>query len=132
MKRVMASGCFDPFHPGHLYHLRAARRMGDELVVALTKDKYVNKGPGRPVFPAHERAEVLSELRCVAEVILVDSSLDGLIRLRPAVFVKGAEYRGKILPEDRQFCLTHGVKIRFTDEQTYSSTALLSHESRRR
>lgn len=125
VKIVLANGCFDVFHVGHLYHLRAARELGDVLVVGLTRDGAVNKGPGRPAFKWADRAALLRELRCVDYVLPVDSSLEALQVVRPAMFVKGLEYRGKILPEDRAFCHKHGIEIRFTDEPVHSSTALL-------
>ena len=106
--------------------------MGDRLVVAVTFDEFVNKGPGRPVFNEGKRMALLRELRCVDVVAGVRSSLEGLQIFMPDIFVKGSEYTDKILDEDRAFCEENGIEIRFTDEQTYSSTALLSHESRRR
>ena len=55
-KVVLCRGCFDLLHIGHIRHLQAARRMGDVLVVTVTPDRPVNKGPGRPAFPEHLRA----------------------------------------------------------------------------
>ncbi|MCR4300704.1 MAG: adenylyltransferase/cytidyltransferase family protein [Sulfuricaulis sp.] len=132
MTVVLANGVFDLLHPGHVYHLRAAKKMGDELVVALTRDEAVNKGPGRPVFGWEERAAVLRELRCVDRVILVSSSLEALWAVRPDIFVKGADYRESIRQEDAAYCRAHDIEIRFTDEPGYSSTALLRYGLGRR
>ena len=63
-------GCFDLLHPGHLKHFQAASEKGDVLVVTLTKDEYVNKGPGRPVFNHHLRAESIAALECVDYVAI--------------------------------------------------------------
>ena len=129
---VLVNGCFDPFHYGHLVHFEAAREYGDRLVVSVTRDANVNKGPRRPVFRESQRARVIQALRCVDDVILVGSSLEALKRIRPNYFVKGAEYVGKIQPEDIEFCNRCGIRIVFTHGETYSSTQLLRHDSRRR
>jgi cytidyltransferase-like protein len=125
---VLANGCFDPFHWGHLKHLQAASKMGDMLYVSVTADAFVNKGPGRPVFTDKQRAEVIRALECVHGVLIVENSLEALKNIMPDIFVKGKEYRGKISPQDLAFCKEHDIQIRFTDEPVYSSTALLNHE----
>ena len=132
MKTVLANGCFDLFHYGHLAHLRAARKLGDRLIVALTRDRFVKKGVGRPVFVEYQRAAILRSLRDVDEVFLTANTMEALESIRPDIFVKGSEYRGNIEPEHQAFCDAHGIEIAFTDELTYSSTELLRYyESRR-
>ena len=126
---VLCNGCFDPYHWGHLKHLKAAKEMGEILYVSITSDRCVNKGPGRPVFNQDQRAEIIRHIDFVHGVLIVNSSLEALERIKPDIFVKGSEYRDKISPEDYQFCLENNVQIRFTDEPVYSSTALLRHES---
>ena len=128
---VLADGCFDLLHYGHLLHLQAAKRMGDLLVVAVTKDEAVNKGAGRPVFKQHQRVAMLRALRCVDTTMIVSNSLEALKCLVPDVFVKGNEYEDKISKDERNFCDANSIKIIFTDELAFSSTELLSHESRR-
>lgn len=123
---------FDLLHYGHILHLEAARKFGDRLVVSVTRDQYVNKGPRRPVFKEEQRAHMLRALRCVDEVILVTSSLEALKLIRPNYFVKGAEYVGNIQPDDIEFCKRCDIKIVFTNEQVYSSTKLMQHGSRHR
>ena len=122
-KVVLANGCFDLLHWGHVQHLKAARKLGDVLIVGLTRDRSVNKGPGRPVFTEMQRAEMLEPY--VDSVVLVDSSLEALQRVDPDVFVKDREYRGRILAEDMAYCEARGIEIVFTEETKYSSTALL-------
>ena len=100
--------------------------MGDRLVVAVTKDESVNKGPGRPIFTQYERAHLLRGIRVVDEVFLCNSSLEALMVVRPDIFVKGREYDGKIRKEDEEFCKENRIEIRFTDEVTYSSTKVLN------
>ena len=124
---VLANGCWDPLHPGHIYHLRAAQAMGDRLVVSVTKNLHVNKGPERPVFDEQERMDMVRELRCVDEVLLSINALDALRKVKPDIFVKGDDYVGLIEARDMAYCLMHGIKIAYTHERKYSSTALLHH-----
>ena len=131
-KVVLANGCFDPFHYGHLLHLYAARQLGDVLVVSVTRDKYVNKGPGRPVFDEKQRMAVLRALACVDEVVLSDDAMDALQKVDPDVFVKGREYERKIRKKDEDYCAARGIEIVFTDTEKFSSTALLHHYDRLR
>jgi rfaE bifunctional protein nucleotidyltransferase chain/domain len=122
---VLANGCFDILHYGHLAHLEAAREAGDWLIVALTGDAHVNKGPGRPVFNAEQRAKMLRSLRCVDEVIVSDAPTPHALidRIRPNIYAKGKEYVGK-LPE-QSFIEGYGGRVLFTDTVVYSSTKLL-------
>ena len=125
MKVVLANGCFDGLHAGHVTHLQQARRMGDRLVVSVTHDNFVNKGDGRPVFNYRSRAAVLAELRCVDEVIVVDTVIQALTYKWPTIFVKGPDYTiDTIEPEHHEFCRKHGIEIRFTTGEKLSSTAL--------
>ena len=129
---VLTNGVFDPLHYGHLLHFEAARKYGDRLVVSVTRDQYVNKGPRRPVFKEDQRAHLVGALRCVDEVVLVASSLEALRLVRPNYFVKGSEYVGKLQPDDIEFCRRCDIKIVFTNEPVYSSTKLLHYGSRHR
>lgn len=129
---VLCNGCFDPLHGGHILHFKAARKFGTRLVVSVTENKFVNKGKSRPVFDELVRMKMVSELRCVDEVILVRSSLEALDLIRPDVFVKGIEYKDKMLQKDIDYCEKHGIEIRFTSGPKVSSTELiekLRHES---
>lgn len=129
MKIVLANGTFDPLHIGHVWHLLQAKEMGDKLIASVTDDDSVRyeKGPKRPVFSAQERAQFLAQLRCVDGVIIVKDALDAIQKVKPAIFVKGDEYRNKIAPEHLACCANYGVEIRFTDGPIYSSTKLLKH-----
>ena len=123
MRIVLCNGVFDVLHIGHVRHLKAARQMGDVLIVSLTKDRAVNKGPGRPVFGEAERAEML-EPYCDS-VILVDDSMEALTKVDPDVFVKGPDYAGKLRAEDQAYCDARGIEIAFTKEPKYSTSALI-------
>ena len=127
-------GCFDLLHPGHLAHLEAARALADCLVVTITADRYVNKGPDRPIFPAEVRARMLAALACVDAVAIVDdpSALPAIEAIRPDVYVKGPDYAepgrditGKIEAE-REAVERHGGRIHFTDDFAYSSSNLIN------
>lgn len=100
---VLANGCFDLLHVGHVRYLRAARALGDVLLVAVNGDASVRrlKGPGRPLIPAAERAELVGALAGVdAVVVFDDDRADGLIaRLRPDVHAKGTDYSEESVPE---------------------------------
>ena len=132
MRIVLANGVFDLYHYGHLRHLQAARKLGDALYVSVTRDEFVRKGPGRPVFSLKQRMQVIAELRCVDKVFPSVDALDALRTAKPAVFVKGAEYRNSLNPGHIEYCRANGIEIAFTDEPVYSSTGLLKYyESRR-
>ena len=100
---VFTNGRFDILHAGHVRYLAAARDCGDILVVGLNSDASVHKlkGPGRPVNPAADRAEVLSALRSVDHVVIFDEdTAEELVRLlQPDVYVKGGDYSLDRLPE---------------------------------
>jgi rfaE bifunctional protein nucleotidyltransferase chain/domain len=92
----MTNGCFDLLHPGHVALLETGRRAGDILVVALNSDVSVRalKGPGRPVLPEGERAEVLLALEAVDRVVLYDepTPIEVVRAVLPDVLVKGADW----------------------------------------
>jgi rfaE bifunctional protein nucleotidyltransferase chain/domain len=98
---VFTNGCFDVLHGGHIRLLRDAAAQGDVLVVAINGDASVArlKGASRPVFPARERAEVLSALEMVDFVCVFgqDTPLDAILKLRPDVLVKGADWEGEVV-----------------------------------
>jgi rfaE bifunctional protein nucleotidyltransferase chain/domain len=100
---VLANGCFDLLHVGHVRYLAAARELGDVLFVGLNGDASVArlKGPGRPLLRVAERAEILGALRCVDHVVLFDDeTADRLVRrLRPDVHAKGTDYAEATVPE---------------------------------
>jgi len=100
---VLANGCFDLLHVGHVRYLEEARRLGDVLFVGINSDLAVArlKGPGRPLMPETERLEMLQALRAVDHVVIFDDeTADGLIRaIKPDVHAKGTDYTAESVPE---------------------------------
>lgn len=131
-KVVLCHGCFDLMHPGHIKYFQAARNMGDILVVTLTPDIYIDKGPGRPVFNQDLRAESIAALECVDYVAVNKwpTAEETLRLLRPDIYVKGQEFEnledktGKIQKE-YEVLKEIGAEMRFTNEIVFSSTKLL-------
>jgi D-beta-D-heptose 7-phosphate kinase/D-beta-D-heptose 1-phosphate adenosyltransferase len=116
---VWTNGCFDLLHVGHVRNLQAARCCGDFLVVGINSDASVRqlKGPGRPLVPADQRAEVLAALECVDFVVIFDELTPeaALFRLQPDVHCKGADYAppgGKPVPE-APLVASYGGRIEF-------------------
>ena len=130
---VLAHGCFDLLHLGHIRHLREARSLGDQLVVSVTADPHVGKGVGRPHFTAEQRAEALRALDCVDKVVITDepNAVDVIKRLRPAVYVKGPDYNGSddpVLAREASAALACGGRIHFTAGERWSSSRLINME----
>lgn len=131
---VHCHGTFDLLHIGHVRHIENARSFGDMVIVTVTGDAHVNKGPGRPVFKEALRAEFLASLQYVDWVAInyADSAEAAIEKVRPGVYVKGNDYAdasddvtGKIVAE-RQAVEAHGGRIAFTDEITFSSSSLIN------
>ena len=122
---VLANGCFDLLHVGHVRYLEDARAMGDVLIVGINGDASVRrlKGPGRPLMPATERAEILASLRAVDHVVVFDAdTADGLIGLlRPDVHAKGTDYTAESVPE-RASVLAAGGRVAIAGDAKRHST----------
>jgi rfaE bifunctional protein nucleotidyltransferase chain/domain len=126
---VFTNGCFDLLHPGHVSYLRAARSLGDALVVGLNSDTSVRrlKGPSRPVVPEKDRAVVLEALESVDAVVVFgeDTPVRLMRELEPTVYVKGGDYRIKDLPE-AEVAKEFGAEVRIIPfEPGYSTSALI-------
>lgn len=126
-------GAFDLLHPGHIRHLQAARRKADVLVVTVTQDRFIRKGPGRPVYDEQVRAESLAALAVVDYVATSPwpTGVETIERLRPDFYVKGQDYRERAsgstgpIVEEKRAVERCGGRLVFTDEIQLSSTALL-------
>lgn len=133
-KIILANGCFDLIHVGHVRYLRAAKEIGGTLVVGLNSDRQANflKGEGRPFMPEHERAELIAALKCVDLVTIFDEpTVEQLIRtIRPDFHAKGTDYTTDSVPE-RDIVRECGGQVVITgDPKDHSSTELI--EKRRR
>ena len=131
-KIVLCHGCFDLMHPGHIKYFQAAKKMGDVLVVTVTPNTYVDKGPDRPVFDQTLRVESIAALECVDYVAVNKwpTAEETLRLLKPDYYVKGQEFEslrdktGKIQREC-EVVREIGAEMRFTHEIVFSSTKLL-------
>ncbi|MFD7161119.1 PfkB family carbohydrate kinase [Kribbella sp. NPDC059898] len=127
---VAAGGCFDLIHPGHLRTLRSARQLGDCLIVLVNSDASIRrlKGAGRPIVPQADRAEVLLALEYVDAVVVFDESEPSrtLRDIRPDVWVKGADYLDKQLPEESVLDEWHGRTVTVPLVPHRSTSALVA------
>jgi rfaE bifunctional protein nucleotidyltransferase chain/domain len=127
---VLANGCFDLLHVGHIRYLRGAKALGGKLVVAMNSDASVRriKGEGRPFMPAQERAEIVAALADVDAVVLFEEpDVRALVReIRPDIHAKGTDYTRENVPE-RDEVLAYGGRIEIVgDPKDHSTTEMLS------
>jgi rfaE bifunctional protein nucleotidyltransferase chain/domain len=134
-KRVgLSHGVFDLVHPGHIQHFIAAKKEVDYLIVSITADSFVNKGPGRPIFEELIRISTLSALSVVDFVTISrEKTAEKIISyLKPDLYFKGSDYvnqandpTGKI-EDERLVVELNGGRVFFTDEMTSSSSKLIN------
>jgi D-glycero-beta-D-manno-heptose 1-phosphate adenylyltransferase len=126
---VLANGCFDLFHVGHIRYLAGAKALGEILIVGINSDQQVRKlkGENRPFMPERERAEILSALKCVDYVtIFNEPTVTELIRaVRPDFHAKGTDYTAESVPE-REIVREYGGQTAIVgDPKDHSSTDLI-------
>jgi rfaE bifunctional protein nucleotidyltransferase chain/domain len=126
---VLANGCFDTLHVGHIRYLEGARREGDLLVVAVNADSSVCtlKGPGRPILDENARALLVAALRCVDYVVVFpEATVESLLEeLRPDVHAKGTDYTADTVPE-RAVAARLSIRVAIVgDPKDHSTRALL-------
>ncbi len=133
-KVIQCHGVFDLLHPGHIRHFREAKNIGGVLIVTLTPDRFVNKGPGRPAFTETLRLEAIAALEDVDFVVLNDSpdAVSAIRKIQPHFYVKGMEYSnasedvtGKI-SEEKEAVESAGGSIYYTNDIVFSSSSLLN------
>ena len=99
--------------------------MGSFLIVSITADEHVNKGPGRPIYNQKQRAALVGALRCVDEVLVVKSLISALHIVRPDILCKGIDYQGGLDYEHETYCKQYGIEIRYTATPKYSATQVI-------
>ncbi len=126
---VLANGCFDLFHVGHVRYLAGAKELGDLLVVGINSDRQtlILKGEGRPYIPENERAEIVAALRFVDFVTIFDEpTVEHLIRtLRPDFHTKGTDYTSDSVPERDVVRECGGKVVIVGDRKDHSTTELI-------
>ena len=123
---ALCHGVFDLIHPGHIEHFQAAKRKADILIVSLTADHFVNKGPGRPLFNEEIRAKSLAAFESVDYVWVSNSStaIETIQLIKPDYYVKGSDYLQEseditgMIVKERLAVEAYGGSIYFTDEMT--------------
>jgi rfaE bifunctional protein nucleotidyltransferase chain/domain len=127
---VLANGCFDVLHVGHIRYLAGARELGDILVVGINSDEQVaiQKGAGRPILPANERAEIVAALESVTYVTIFDEPTveQLLLALKPDVHAKGTDYTTESVPE-RDVVRSYGGEVAIVgDPKDHSTTEIIA------
>lgn len=124
---VLANGCFDLIHVGHIRYLQEAKKQGDILVVALNSDSSIKKlkGKGRPILKEQERVEIIGSFTFVDYIIVFEQlNVENILRaLKPDVHAKGSDYTRDTVPEKEivkeyggEIAITGGPKVRSTSE----------------
>lgn len=126
---ILANGCFDLLHVGHVRYLHAAKKLGGRLIVAVNSDDSMRelKGAGRPIIPASERAEILAALADVdAVVIFPEKDVRAIIHeIRPDVQVKGTDYTADSVSE-RDAVMQYGGRVEIVgDPKDHSATEII-------
>ena len=131
---VLANGCFDILHAGHVRYLEGARALGDMLVVGINSDEQVArlKGAGRPILPARERAELVASLQAVDLVTIFPEPTvtELLLAIKPDVHAKGTDYTEETVPE-RDVVRSYGGRVAIVgDPKDHSTSEILKKVSR--
>ena len=133
---VLANGCFDVLHVGHVRYFAGARELGDVLVVGVNSDRQVaiQKGAGRPILPESERAELLAALESVSFVTIFDEPTveELLLALKPDVHAKGTDYTVDTVPE-RDVVRSYGGQVAIVgDPKDHSTSEILTRMGEQR
>ena len=127
---VFANGCFDVLHVGHVRYLQGAGKLGDILIVGINSDEQVamQKGAGRPLLPANERAEIVASLESVTYVTIFNEPTvsELLLALKPDIHAKGTDYTTDTVPE-RDVVRSYGGQVAIVgDPKDHSTSAIIA------
>ncbi len=129
---VLANGCFDILHAGHIRYLSGAKALGDLLVVGVNSDRQVSslKGPGRPIMSQADRAEIVASLEVVDYVTIFDEpTVEALLlTLKPDIHAKGTDYTEETVPE-REIVRSYGGRVAIVGDAKDHSTSELIRRS---
>ena len=133
-KIILCHGVFDVLHYGHLNHFEFAKKKASKLIVSVTHDNFVNKGPDRPINKIHDRVRLLSSLNVVDHVVVspYSSAAEIINLLKPHFYLKGEEYQKSKndvagnLKIEKKACLKNNVKLIFSDGATFSSSKIIN------
>lgn len=131
MKTVLCHGTFDLIHYGHILLFKRARELGDRLIVTLTSDEYVTKGPGRPVFNEEQRLEWVQAIRFVDEAYIIreKTGVAAIYEIMPDIYAKGRDTLQwtNVIAEEREAVERVGGELVYIDTGTvFHSGELLS------
>lgn len=130
----MVHGVFDIIHIGHILYFKDAKSKVDKLIVSVTSDKYVNKGPGKPIFDTSTRIKLLNSIKYIDKVIESNhlTAIPNIKKIKPDYYIKGSDYKNlkddlsrNILAEKKEV-EKHGGKIIFTDTPLHSSSSIIN------
>ncbi len=132
-KIVLCHGVFDLVHIGHINYFKEAKKLGDILVVSITSDKFVNKGPGRPSFTLSQRLDFLEQIQIIDFIIVsnYETASNVIKKIKPNVYCKGLDYKKKLysdknLREEIKYVNLVKGKLKFIETKLYSSSQIIN------
>lgn len=131
----MVHGVFDIIHFGHILYFEEAKSKVDYLIVSITSDQYVNKGPGKPIFTLKKRMKVLESIKSIDEVIISDNktAIENINKIRPDIYIKGKDYKNikndlsKQIIFEKKAVEKYGGKLMFTNTELHSSSSIANN-----
>ena len=131
----MVHGVFDIIHYGHMLYFKEAKSKVDHLIVSITSDRFVNKGPGKPIFNLKKRIEVLRSIKYVDEVVVSNhkTAVNNLEIIKPDFYIKGKDYKNlkndlsKQIFVEKKTVEKYGGKILFTNSELHSSSSIANN-----
>jgi rfaE bifunctional protein kinase chain/domain/rfaE bifunctional protein nucleotidyltransferase chain/domain len=136
-KIVLCHGVFDLVHYGHILHFKSAKKLGDVLIVSITRDKFIKKGLGRPVFDEIQRLKYLSEIEIIDYLYIceTESAEDSIKVIRPSFYVKGPDYKNNSSDDTKKIYLEKRLvekfkgKIVYTNDEKFSSSTIINEKN---